>query len=253
MNKFGYIKTLFITLILLILSVSLINFIIDSEKIFKINNTSPEAEKFVIQMTNSKKPIFNIFDISRREIKKNLAIINTKKACAIVGSSRIWELKSNILSQSFRDLCPSLINLGLPGGSIEDIFIFSEILLNNPSPPKKIIIEIAPWTLNFGRDSRWIKDRNLFYKIYNKLGDENKYFVEEEIEKKYILKLASNLFNKDYLMSSLNILYKNFKAKFFTKKKIDYYSLDSFNNEGANIYSQKFQDRYKKIGIKNIL
>ncbi|MDC0078614.1 hypothetical protein OAJ46_00500 [Candidatus Pelagibacter sp.] len=232
------------------LSVCLINYFIDPNQIYNFRNTSSETKKFVNKMINSKELIMPNIDINEREMKKSLAYIATDKNCAVLGSSHIAQIRSDMISTSFRKICTSLINLGVSGGSIEDIFIFSEILLNKSSPPKTIIIEIAPWTFNYGRDRRWYSNKNIFYNMKLRLADGSEDLHINKQNYIPLFALLKNLFNKDYFISSLNLIYEKLKKKFL-KEKYNFNTDTSFNKEGATILSKNYHEQHKYDKFKD--
>ena len=250
MNKNSYLKFFLFTSIFLVSSVCLINYFIDPNQIYNFRETSSEAKSFVKKMINSSELTADHHNIAEIEIKKNLAYISKDKNCAILGSSHITQIGSDVISASFKKLCPTLINLAVAGSSIEDIFIFSEILMNKSLPPKSIIIEITPWTFNYGRSSGWYFNKDIFYKMKSRLTDRDNDLLNNN--KNYALKFAllKNLFNKDYFTSSINLLYEKLKKK-FKKKSYGFNSTSSYSNEGSLIYSKKIHEENKNDKFKN--
>ena len=243
MNKNSYLKIFFFTSIFLVVSVCLINYFIDPNQIYNFKETSSKTKKYVERMINSKKLTMDRIDISEIEMKKSLAYISTDKNCAILGSSHAAQIRSKMISSSFKKICPSLINLSVAGGSIEDIFIFSEILLNKSLSPRTIVIEIAPWTLNYGRSSGWYANKEFFYKMKSRFDDDSDLHNDQQ-NYASLFALLKNLFNKDYFISSINLLHEELK-KTILKETYYFNSRVSFNSEGSAIRSKKYHEEHK--------
>ena len=103
--------------------------------------------------------------------------------------------------RSLSDNCPSLINLGVSGASLEDFLALSETILRNEKPPKVIVFGIDLSNFNFNRDSRWISHKQSFFKMKSKLDgeypDDNSFPT---------LVLIRNLINREYLLRSIKLL-----------------------------------------------
>ena len=50
-------------------------------------------------------------------------------------------INSNEIHIHLKSECSSFINLGVPGASLEDIFIYSYLLNNNINSPKKLLLK----------------------------------------------------------------------------------------------------------------
>ena len=242
MNEKQYFKILIFLNIFLILFVMSINYFIDPEQIFSSKNKFSKNYAFVERMINSKNYTYMEPGISIREVKKILARIPTKKKCAVFGSSHVMEIRSDTISKNFKDICPSLINLAVAGYSIEDLFIFSELLSNNSQSPKHIIIEITPWIFNFGRDTRWQKNKSLFYKMNSRIDSDNKNLELFKTKEPNYINLVKNLFNFDYFKVSLSVILSKINEKYNIDPLKDHYELDYFDNEGAIYRSKKMYD-----------
>lgn len=251
MKKNNYFIYIFLTCALLIFLICSINYVVDPEKIFGSKKISSKTKTYVEKLLSTKNYIHEDINITERELKIYLAKNKIIYDCAIIGSSSIQQIDSKIFTNELKYTCPSLLNLGVSSGTIEDIFIFSEILLNNEIPPKTLIININPWTFNFGRAPSWQYSKDLFLKINSKLGSKEDYSFQLEKNDLFLFKLIENLFNAEYLKASMDIIYENF---FNTHRLDSFQDTDKFayyNHEGAMRYSKYFL-RKKSDSHKNL-
>lgn len=243
-----YLKRSVIIFTVLMFIIGGINFIIDPGEIYfkKILAGNIKNTEFSNKLFNSKYGI--VADgWNERLVKTSLAKESGNFDCIVLGSSRIMQISSVRNTGNIKTQCNSLLNLGVSGGSIEDISIFSYLILNNTKLPKKIFIGVDPWTLKFNMDARY----GAYKEYYNKM---NILLKESQASDDifYITKLAKNLFNGEYLQHSIEELFKdaekNTKINLF-KKDIIYpknqfsYQLGYKNAvtlpDGSHVYSKK--------------
>jgi hypothetical protein len=139
--------------------------------------------------------------LNERDIKKAFALNPTTAQCAIIGSSRVMQISSAGQERSLTDNCPSLINLGVSGASLEDYLVLSGMILQNEMPPRVIVFGIDPLSFNFNSDARWIRYKQDFFNMRAKVEEESNddnYFPR--------LKLLQNLINREYLQRSVRLL-----------------------------------------------
>ena len=136
-----------------------------------------------------------------RDLKHALALRPTTAQCAVIGSSRVMQISSVRKERSLSDNCPSLINLGVSGASLEDFLALSETILRNEKPPKVIVFGIDPRNLNFNRDSKWIRHKQNFFNIKSKLEGE---YPDDNSSS--TLALVRNLINLEYFLRSLQLI-----------------------------------------------
>jgi hypothetical protein len=203
-----YLKRSVIVFTILMFIIGGINFIIDPGEIyFKKTLADIKSVEFSKKLFNSKYGI--VADgWNQRLIKTTLAKESGNFDCIVLGSSHIMQISSIRNTGNIKNQCNSLLNLGVSGGSIEDISIFSYIILNNIKLPKKVFIAVDPWTLKFGMDARYGAYREYYNKM-NILLKESK----ESDNLFYINKLAKNLFNGEYLRYSIKELFTNINKK----------------------------------------
>lgn len=254
-----YLKRSMMVFTVLMFVIGGINFIVDPEGIYfkKISANDIKNTEFSNKLFNSKYGIVDSWN--RRLVKTTLAKESGNFDCIVLGSSRVMQISSIRNTGNIKNQCNSLLNLGVSGGSIEDISIFSYIILNNIKFPKKVFIAVDPWTLKFGMDARY----GAYREYYNKMNIALKE-SKESADISYINKLAKNLFNGEYLQYSIKELFKDTKNNLF-KKDIIYpknqfsYQIGYKNSvmlpDGSHVYSKekilKFKNQPIKIGGGN--
>jgi len=229
----GYLRTVLILIVLMIFFVGLINFIVDPGSIFlkKILKT-PLLNMYVEALTSSQYGVKQK-GWKERDVKVTLAEKAKDAECVVLGSSHVMGL-SIYQVEGFKNTCKSLINLGVSGGGLEDIGVFSNILIKRPGiiKNKKIFIGIDPWTFNFNRDSRYIPYSREYKQLLEKLGKLDDFKVTKL---KYSEKLYKNLISLDYFVGSLRYVRKKGLDNTFREIKA---ILETHHNAEAYILSQ---------------
>jgi hypothetical protein len=258
MNSKSYIKSIFLFIILLLAVTALTNYIVDPGNIYpkyysQDNRVTPEV--FVKKLIESKYGLLMPEHTwNERDIKKALAEYPINYDCAVIGSSHIMQISSNRQNKSLTNICSSLKNLGVSGGSLEDYLAMSNIILKNTEfLPKTVVFGINPWSLNFGRDRRWNRYEQDYFEMKNKLS--LKYPSAQLNDNNNSSKdLLINLFNLQYLKRSLSVI---------SKPKIEAVTpVSEFNQnsglslpvtlpDGSHIYSAEYIDKAKN-SIKTI-
>jgi hypothetical protein len=213
-----YLRKSFIIFTILMFVIGSINFIVDPGEIYlkKILADMKSAE-FSTKLLSSKNGVVQT-GWNERLIKTTLAKESGNFDCIILGSSHIMQISSIRNTGNIKKQCNNLLNLGVSGGGIEDISIFSYLILNNIKLPRKVFIDIDPWTLKFGMDSRYGANKNIYNKMNTLLKES-----DNGNNVSYINKLTKNLFNGEYLQYSLKELFqkentkKNIKSDIFKK------------------------------------
>ena len=208
----GYIKNLkasnataiFIsTLLVSIFIIATLNFVIDPGQIYllKIRNEQNSA--------NLGKTLFKSkYGIvqsgwGERTVKTNLARHAAEFDCVIIGSSHVMQF-SSVRNMSINNKCTSFLNLGVSGGALEDIAIFSYLVTDSLFKPNNVFIAIDPWTIKMGMDGRWAENESIYTSMMSRIN-----LHDNGLDRPYIYKKITNLINYDYLKSSLESLKKN--------------------------------------------
>ena len=138
--------------------IAMLNFIIDPGNVYYKRGLKKElVNKYVDTLLKSSHGMIQE-GWNERDVKLSLATKKNETACIILGSSHVMSISLHNTSDVSK-YCPSLINLGVSGASVEDLVIFSETILktvDNRVKDTKVIIGIDPWVFNFQRDKRYI-------------------------------------------------------------------------------------------------
>jgi len=243
-----------LTLLGILFFISLINFIIDPGKIYfrKIMNDY-YTDKYVSLLKNQEIGLVQE-GWNERSVKVTLANSFDNVNCIVLGSSHILQISSIRNTGNIKKQCKNLINLGVSGGSLEDIFVFSNIILNKKILPEQVFIGIDPWTLKFNMDSRYLINKKYYILMLKYLN------IENTIDIQYESKIIENLINKEYLLRSLDLIFKEDERIFdFSKiqKVTEKFDFDTgFNkavtlSDGSHVYNKswivKQKDNIKKL------
>jgi len=250
-----YKKNLKITILLigiLVTIIASINIFVDPGKIYlKKIVAQQKANDYVDKLIKSKYGLFRN-GWNERLVKTTLAQKASNYECVILGSSHIMQISNIRKIGNIQKQCKSLINLGVSGGSLEDIFVMSNILFKNNKLPKKIFIDIDPWTLKLNMDSRYGAYKNEYIAMVQSL--KIKYQGEGSSYREKVLK---NLINWEYFYSSIKILkekkykaFDYFNLRGYAPTKPYNYSEGSTGSiilpDGAHIYSNSYLKKQKK-------
>lgn len=224
------------------LFIGTINFIIDPGEIYiKKILGDKQGNKFASKLFNSKYGIVQT-GWNERLIKTRLAKKAGDFTCIILGSSHIMQISSVRNTGHIKTKCGNILNLGVSGGTLEDIAIFSYLILTNKQLPKQIFIGIDPWTLKFEVDSRF----GAYVNYYNQM---TVLLKEKTLNKKtsYTYKLIKNLFSGEYFYKSLVSISKTtslFNKKIiFPKNKFSFqlgYNEPVTLTDGSHVYSSSY-------------
>ena len=223
--------------------VAAINFVIDPSSIYLKKSLN---DKYVDDYTN--KLIFAKTGIktfaNERVVKMSLAGKISKYDCIILGSSHVMSLSVITNSSSLKAMYPSVMNLGVSGGSFEDVLIFShKILQSGDLSGKTILIGIDPWFFKWNMDSR--------YGIYkDELGMMKKelHVPDDSIEPEaYKVKLMRNLINLNYFEKSIEFAQKTGLKKLYKElipnnEFMDYNLVDVMNYDVGIDYAVTLAD-----------
>ena len=234
-----------------LIAVATINYTVNPGKIYpplpifdSYNKLSPK--QIVKQLVQSDHGLIVVNDTwNERDLKHELALRPTTSQCAVIGSSRVMQISSFRKERSLSNICPSLINLGVSGASLEDFLALSETILRNEKPPKVIVFGIDLSNFNFNRDSRWIRHKQKFFNIKSKL--EGEYPDDNSFS---TLALIRNLINREYLLRSIKLLRSGKTRPFKNAQKFDHQvELDNplLLPDGSLFYSDDYVNRATEI------
>lgn len=207
MNSKKWIKVFVMLSILGIGLVGAFNYIVDPGYVYFKRNSSISPDKYAETLFTSKNGLV-ASGWDERAIKLSMSKHAGDFDCLVLGSSHIMQISGIRNTGNIQKICPKLLNLGVSGGSLEDLFVFSDVILTNTSKPKKIFIGIDPWTLKFNMDVRYLTNQIYYDDFLKMLGETkatNKYSYE--------LSLFKNLFNLEYFLISVKEIKSVFKER----------------------------------------
>lgn len=244
----------------ILLPVAIVNFIYDPGEIYlqKIL-TQRHVNTYVAALRNSEVGVRQFSN--ERLIKHQLAKYAADIDCVIIGSSHSMQVGTSRKPSSLSELCSNSLNLSTSGASIEDLLIFSNVLLANDKLPNKIIFEVSPWAMKWGMDGRY----GIFYDdmswMLQKLG-----LPVKKIPEPYVLKLLKNIINFEYFIQSLKSAYRKKLSVIPEDPFLDYKAVQEFDydiglhfpvtlNDGSHVYDKEYIEHNattkEYIGIEN--
>lgn len=240
MNSKQWFQKYFILFTLFLIIVASFNYFIDPAYIYSKKNSSLSPDYYVKKLLLSENGLV-AEGWDERKIKLSLLKNADNFECLVLGSSRVLQISSERNTGNLTKECKNIINVGVSGGSFEDMLTYSKILLDkNNKSVKKVFIEISPWffKLNMELKSTIYKD---YYETFLNELDSNISLVKSDYNEKLFL----NLFNLNYFISSLKLFYlssENYKVvnpleKFDTDLG---YEKAVFLKDGSYVYSKKF-------------
>lgn len=246
-----FIIYVFVFFILITGLIGLINYFVDPGYIYFKKNSGVSPDKFAKELLVDKTAL--VADgWNERILKKSLAKHSGEYDCIIIGSSHIMQISKVRDSGNIGKICPKLLNLGVSGGSFEDLFVFSNLIFKNSKKPEKVFIDITPWFFKFNMDNRYkinVKDYNEFVSI---ISDDKPL----ENKNNYEFNLIKNLFNLEYFITSLKNLHSISDTTKIEKPSLTFqynkgYTKALYLEDGSHLYSSSFIED-SKIAIKNV-
>lgn len=172
-----------------------ISFVVDVEEIYlKKYLAENQLSGYVSDLLESEHGL--AYSSVERGVKYQLAL-SSDAACYALGSSRAMQI--SLREESWvSNLCPSLANLGVSGGSIEDMVIFSSVL--DDREERTIFFVVDPWMLKFNSDVRWMSREEVYNDfaatLNQSIGGGEDFFIRK----------ALNLVNYDYIRASFELM-----------------------------------------------
>ena len=241
MKSSTYLTTIITLVFFGLAAVAIINYTIDPAGIYHENEFT---DKLVSQLAESENGLLFQGSWNERDTVIALAKYSDDASCYVIGSSHINQIGSSRQQNSLTETCPKLVNLSVAGATLEDYIALSGAVLKNTSPPKTIVFGIDPWSLNFNRDSRWVRYQGEYELLLQKLCETN---CGHHIEK---VSLVKNLINLEYFIRSIS----NLNALEKTIANVPYFDQATGYSEpvrlpdGSSVYSKKtIQFRKSKV------
>jgi hypothetical protein len=249
MNPVKYIVTISLISSIGIIVVALTNYLVDPSSIY--HEKTSKVDQFINALLSSEHGLVlqQGGGLNGREISSALAKHSTDTDCFVIGSSHIMQISSFRTNKSIKRYCPSLINLGVDGASLEDYLALSESVLANTSNVKTIVFGVDPWALNYYRDSAWVHYKNQYYSMINRLEN------EQYIPKENNYQLFFNLISRDYFIQSVkSLLSSNTKEIVYAPKFDTIVGIESSVKlpDGSIIYSHKSNNDISYTSISGL-
>lgn len=254
MSSKKFIGFVFSCFLLVVGFVGVVNYYVDPGFIYSKNESEVSPDYYAKKLQVSKNGLI-AEGWNERDIKLSLAKFSGNYDCIVMGSSHIMQISGLRNTGNITAICPKILNLGVSGGSLEDLFVFSNIILNQENKPKQIFIDISPWLFKHNMDERWQINKKHYDELVSKLNNSTE-SKDENLD--YQIELFKNLFNLEYFITSL----KNYQ-NLFDKSKIEEPS-DNFSYEngyikavtlqdGSHLYDSNFISKSKKdiLNIEN--
>ncbi len=198
MNARRWVSTKILLVFLFLLIIGCFNYVVDPTGVYSSRSAH---EPFTEKLFSSKYGLV-VSGLSKRSVKFRLAQSDLSDfGCVVLGSSHVMQISSVRNTGGIESKCGRLLNLGVSGGSIEDVAIFSYGIIRNKNKPKSVLIGVDPWTLKFGMDYRYKIYEFHFKEMQNLLG-----FNLKSSSTPYFYDIAKNLINKEYFVASLRFL-----------------------------------------------
>ncbi len=234
MNSNKFIQKFIFSTVCLLTLVAFLNFIVDPGSIYLRKILLEKKKKDIYDLYLKSK--FGIhYDGNERFLKLLLAQFSKDKDCVFIGSSHLMQV-SYERGEHIREVCTSVLNLGVSGGTFEDIFVFLGALEKYDKIPRKLFIGIDPWTLKPGLDSR-----------YSQFSDYLKFYLD------------TNNFSADVFADSLGgqsgATLLNLLNLEYTRHTVEYLRrLDSsFYNKSDALYSEVLEDTKDTLSEKPVV
>ncbi|MGE0739009.1 hypothetical protein [Sulfurimonas sp.] len=228
-----------------------VNYVVDPGYIYfkKKSNISPDeyAEELISSESGLIADGWN-----ERAIKTSLAKFSGNYDCIVMGSSHIMQISGIRNTGNILDTCPKVLNLGVSGGSFEDLFVFSNIIFSNNKKPKTIFIDVSPWLFKFNMDTRYKMNMKHYNEFLIRINDDKISNTTNDYE----LNLFKNLFNLEYFITSLKNL-KSITDKSKIEKPINKFTFENGYiqplklQDGSHLYASNFIEKSKN-DIENI-
>lgn len=236
---------------LIVGNVGILNYFVDPGYIYFKKNSNISPDKYAEELISSEGGL--IADgWNERAIKISLAKFSGDYDCVVMGSSHIMQISGIRNTGNILDICPKVLNLGVSEGSLEDLFVFSNIIFSNSKKPKTIFIEISPWLFKFNMDARYKMNMKHYNEFLTRVNDDK----TSNITNNYELNLFKNLLNLEYFITSLKNL-KSITDESRIEKPNDSftfkngYKLPLNLQDGSCLYASNFIEKSKK-DIENI-
>ena len=253
-------RNYFFLLIFLILSllciVASISYFVDPDNIYhppgrEKNNLNSEFVEDLLQsktglLFGEGKSVGNSY-MNISDIKMEIARQKEGSDCVIYGSSTALQFSSLMAKKVLVDHCQSIMNLSLPGSTIEDFLAITWTIVNKSNSPKKIIFALIPehFSKTSGNKVNWIRYKDYVKEILSVIPNS---FELEDVDTKYL----TNLINPRYFEKALKKI-GNEPLSIIVPPEFNYtkgISSQVLLSDGSLVYSKEYIRIMKDTPIK---
>jgi hypothetical protein len=223
----------FFLFLLFFFLIAFFNYIIDPHSVFRISKFSQENH---IVINFSKKKISNINKYWNDNTVRKLQIANSYIGdCAVIGSSRVLKISSEILN------CATT-NFGVGASGLEDkIAIINSIL--KMKEPKTIIINIDPWMFSSNYNHLQSVFISQYLETLENMDTKSFLFLHKT---RYRIRQFHYLLKAETTILSLKYFYYfiNNKNYFEVHNFTDHFS---YNSDGTLVYPFSYESKNEKL------
>ena len=245
-----YLKITFITVVCIVIVAATINFFVDPSGVYGQKTITPEKYAFELTQKSKYGLLWQEGLFADRDLSKALAVYSKDVDCVVIGSSRIMQVSSKSHNKSFMEMCPSILNIGVSGASIEDHIALSYLVVK-AGFSGDVIFGVDPWTLTYNKHQRW----TVYSDVYNNARYE--IFGDDDDVSMSPLLFLLNLINVEYTYRSVLLLMKYLKKgipSIVMASDFDYeVGLDDPVKlpDGSHVYSKNYIQKSGNISIKD--
>jgi hypothetical protein len=247
-----YLIVFLLTVLAILIPVASINFVYDPGEIYLQKILQDKYSDIYVNRLLSSSSGLPQFD-NERLVKGHLAQRAGEFETIIIGSSHCLQISRLQLPQFRHYFTGRTLNLGVSGFGLEDLMVFSDIILHNQRLPKAFIIELSPWSLKWGMDARYMIYESNLENISKDLG-----IKVQRVPEPYWQKLLSNIINFEYFQQSLarafdptfkvipDIPLKSLGDGTLFDPEKGYADVSTTLNDGSHLYTKSYLERNVK-------
>lgn len=243
MKEEKFFKHFILITLLLMFGVAGFNFCVDPGN-FYLNRILLEKHKNEVYHIFSKSEEGVVWSGDER-IFAYILLSNLKEVdCLVLGSSRAMQISWS-RGGYVRKHCSTILNVSVSGASLEDYFIFSQVLEKVHPRVRKIFLEIPPWLFKYNMDKRY---QILINELEQFRGKSEKLLY---VKLRYYWNLAKNLFSLEMLQKSWKKWRKNdysFPSPLFMVRPTNWNVQElegSKLKDGSHLYSREYRNKMK--------
>jgi hypothetical protein len=239
-----------ISVFAVLLPVFIINFVYDPGDIYFQRMLKVKySEDYVSQLMASPFGVraFGNERLIKGVLARKTGNINT----VILGSSHAMQIGHVRMPKFRRSFGDAALNLSVSGGTLEDIMIFSHIILSNTRLPEKLLIEVSPWSLKWAMDERYMIYQGHLDGMLSELELKRQQHVDP-----YWLKLLSNAVSYEYFKQSIKraidptfkIIPENHLKEYGPVAQFDHakgYAFGVTLNDGSYVYDKGYIEKLR--------